>query len=89
LNIQNLIRLVRNRLPAERRDGLQIAVYDETIRFNLILVDTDLCIAQPYMPEARGVDSPTLVIRRKWAEAGLYPVFEQVFNSLWKRGRPL
>jgi transcriptional regulator with XRE-family HTH domain len=89
LNIQNLIRRVRDRLPVERRDSLQIAVYDETVRFNIILVDDDLCIAQPYMPEARGVDSPTLVIRRKWAQAGLYHVFEQVFNSLWERGRPL
>ena len=89
LNIQNLIRRVRDRLPGERRDGLQIAVYDETVRFNLLLVDNELCIAQPYMPEARGVDSPTIVIRRKWAEAGLYPVFEQVYNSLWERGRRL
>jgi hypothetical protein len=44
LNIQNLCRRVRDRLPAERRDSLQI---------------------------------------------GLYPVFEQVFNSLWERGRPV
>jgi transcriptional regulator with XRE-family HTH domain len=89
LNIQNLIRRVRDRLPAERQNALEIAVYDETVRFNIILVDADLCISQPYMPEARGVDSPTFVIRRKWAEAGLYPMFEQVFNSLWERRRPL
>lgn len=88
LNIQNLIRRVRDRLPTERREALEIAVYDETVRFNFILVDDELCIAQPYMPEARGVDSPTLVIRRKWTEAGLYPMFEQVFNSLWERSQP-
>jgi transcriptional regulator with XRE-family HTH domain len=89
LNIQNLVRRVRDRLPVERQPSLEIAVYDETVRFNIMLIDGDLCIAQPYMPEARGVDSPTLVIRRKWAEAGLYPVFEHIFNSLWERGRPL
>jgi hypothetical protein len=89
LNIQNLIRRVRDRLPTDRQAGLEIAVYDETVRFNILLIDADLCIAQPYMPEARGVDSPTFVIRRKWVEAGLYPVFEHIFNSLWERGRPL
>lgn len=89
LNIQNLTRRVRDRLPVERQAALEIAIYDEIVRFNIILIDSDLCIAQPYMPEARGVDSPTFVIRRKWAQAGLYPVFEQVFTSLWERSRPL
>lgn len=89
LNIQNLTRRVRDRLPVERQAALEIAVYDETVRLNIILIDSDLCIAQPYMPEARGVDSPTFVIRRKWAEAGLYPTFERVFTSLWERSRPL
>lgn len=51
LNIDIMIRL-RDRLPEEFRDRLRIAVYDETIRFNLILVDDDTRVAQPYLPTA-------------------------------------
>jgi hypothetical protein len=88
LNIQGLLR-TRTRLPAEHRNGLQIAVYDETIRFNITLVDQRLCIAQPYLPDSRGVDSPTFVIHRRRDDLGLYLVFDQLFNAMWKRARQL
>lgn len=88
LNIDIMSRL-RNRLPAGSRERLRLAVYDETIRFNIILVDQDTCVAQPYMPTARGVDSPTLLIRRIRPDGGLYPVFEQVFESIAERSTPL
>ncbi|MBM0236874.1 helix-turn-helix transcriptional regulator [Micromonospora sp. ATA32] len=87
LNIETLLR-VRDRLPASVRDGMNLATYDETLRFNIVLVD-DLCVAQPYLAESRGVDSPAFVIRRDLPGAGLYPVFEQVFESQWQRGRAL
>jgi hypothetical protein len=88
LNIDILIRL-RDRLPEEFRDRLRIATYDETIRFNLIFVDDHTCVAQPYLPTARGVESPTLLIRRTSADGGLYPVFDQVFEALLKRSSQL
>ncbi len=88
LNIDTMSRL-RDRLAEDRRDRLRLAVYDETIRFNLILVDDHTCVAQPYMPTARGVDSPTLLIRRTSPSGGLYPVFEQVFEALAERSRPI
>lgn len=84
LNIDTMIRL-RERLPEDARARLQIAVYDETIRFNLTLVDDNTCVAQPYLPTARGVESPTLLIRQTSSGTGLYPVFEQVFEALSKR----
>jgi hypothetical protein len=86
LNIQVMTRL-RDRLPTEARDRLRLAIYDETIRFNIILVDDTTCVAQPYLPQARGIDSPTLLIRRNSAPGGLYPVFEQVYDAIAERSR--
>ncbi len=79
---------MKDRLSPDSRSNLDVAVYDEIIRFNLVFVDEDMCIAQPYLPEARGVDSPTFVIRRQWPDSGLYPAFESIFRALWERSRP-
>lgn len=87
VNIDTMSRL-RDRLPGDARDRFRLAVYDETIRFNIILVDEHTCVAQPYLPSARGLDSPTLLIRRTSATGGLYPVFEQVYQVLAERSRP-
>lgn len=88
LNIENLLRRVRDRLDLNARPNLQIAVYDETIRFNVLLLDGRLCIAQPYMPEVRGVDSPTLVMRKRSGPEGLFTTFETLFDRLWQRAKP-
>ena len=88
LNIQIVARL-RDQLPVPDRERVRLAVYDETIRFNIILVDDHTCVAQPYLPHARGIDSPTLLIRRGDAPGGLYPIFEQVYDSLEERCRQL
>jgi uncharacterized protein DUF5919 len=87
LNIDVLARF-RDRLPAADAERLRIAVYDETIRFNLILADEHTCVAQPYLPTARGVDSPTMLIRATSSPGGLLPVFEQVFQALAERSKP-
>ncbi|MGI5211575.1 DUF5919 domain-containing protein [Plantactinospora sp. CA-290183] len=89
LNMQNLIRRIRDRLPVEARERLAIGVYDETIRVNIMLIDDRLCIAQHYLPQTRGVDSPTMVIERTSSTSGLYPVFDATFTSLWERSRQL
>lgn len=86
LNIEVLAR-VRDRLPAGARDRLSIAVYDETIRFGIVLVDDDTCVVQPYLPRARGVDSPTFLLRRAPETTGLYAAFERVYSELWERSR--
>ncbi|MCX4386476.1 DUF5919 domain-containing protein [Micromonospora peucetia] len=87
LNIETLMR-VRDRLPDGLQERMEMAVYDDTLRFNVVLVD-DLCVAQPYLAESRGVDSPTFVVRRRQARGGLYPVFEQYFETEWRRGQQL
>ncbi|MFI2662631.1 DUF5919 domain-containing protein [Micromonospora carbonacea] len=87
LNIETLVR-VRARLPDGLGDHLELAVYDDTLRFNVVLTD-DVCVAQPYLPVSRGVDSPTFVVRRQEDRSCLYPVFEQFFESQWQRGRQL
>jgi Domain of unknown function (DUF5919) len=88
LNIDILSRL-RDRLPDPAADRLRLAVYDETIRFNLILSGDHTCIAQPYLPKARGVDSPTMLIQATTAPGGLFPVFEQVYAALAERSKPV
>lgn len=79
---------VRDRLPDNLQGSVEMATYDETLRYNVILVD-DLCLAQAYLPASRGVDSPTFVMRRRHAATGLYPVYAQVFDSQWERSRRL
>ncbi|MET7667642.1 DUF5919 domain-containing protein [Micromonospora luteifusca] len=89
LNIQNLARRIRDRLPAGARDHLTIGVYDESIRANVLLIDDRLCVVQHYLPKMRGVDCPTMVIQRTAGSSGLYPVFDEMFTSLWERSRQL
>jgi hypothetical protein len=87
-NIQ-LMRRVRDKLPDDKRGDLTLATYDETVRNNIIFVNDDLCVAQPYLNHSRGVDSPTFVIERRAADRGLYQVYDEVFTSLWNGGRML
>ncbi|MGN9786472.1 DUF5919 domain-containing protein [Nonomuraea sp. ZG12] len=83
-----LIRL-RACLDRESAQCLELHVYDRTIRFNILIVDRGLCVVQPYLSQARGVDSPTLVIADNTAADGLFPVFDLVFTSMWERSRPV
>jgi transcriptional regulator with XRE-family HTH domain len=85
LNIEILRQRIKGRLDGDSQSRVEIATYDETVRFNIILVD-DLAFVQPYLHSARGLESPTFVIRRQGTGAGLYPVFEETFTRLWERG---
>jgi hypothetical protein len=89
LNIQGLIRRVRDRLADDAQERLEVATYNETVRFNITIVDGVTCVVQPYLPESRGVDSPTFVIRRQPSGTGLYNTFDQIFNMLWERRKSL
>jgi hypothetical protein len=88
LNIEVLTRL-RKRLSPDAQDRLSVAVYDETIRFNITLIDGETCVMQPYLPHARGVDSPTFLIERGANGTGLYDTFEQVFTAVSERSTPV
>jgi Domain of unknown function (DUF5919) len=79
---------VRDGLSATDRDRLDIGTYDETIRFNIVIVDGQLCCVQPYMPHARGIDSPTLMMRRR-NSPGTVDAFQRVFSQLWERRQSL
>jgi hypothetical protein len=89
LNIEIFQDTVRDRLTPEARQRFHLAVYDQTIRFNIILIDDQVGIVQPYLPAVRGIDSPTFVLHRRWKDLGLLPVFENVFSSLWQMSRPI
>ena len=83
LNITHLQR-VRARLDEPIRDRLRLATYDQTIRFNIIVVkraEMTTAVVQPYLPKTRGVDSPTFVVRQM-PEAGLFDTFYQVLTDL-------
>jgi hypothetical protein len=81
------MRRVRTKLSAQAKENLLIRTYDETIRFNITIIDDDQCIAQPYLPDARGVESPTLVMERQADEPGLFETFTQVFEAMWERSK--
>jgi hypothetical protein len=84
VNIEAL-RRVRTKLSTEARDRLRIHTYDEVVRFNITIVDEDTCVVQPYMPGARGVESPTLIMERQDVGVGLFDTFEQVLVATWER----
>lgn len=87
-NIEALTRL-RSRLTADAQERIELRTYDEVPRFNVLLVDGTTCVAQPYLPDSRGVDSPSLVLTRNPAAPGLFAVFEEVFETLWSRSSVL
>jgi hypothetical protein len=84
INIKAM-RRVRAKLSAQAKDNLLIRTYDETIRFNITIIDDARCITQPYLPDARGVESPTLVMERQNDGSGLFETFTQVFEAMWDR----
>jgi len=55
INIRSVQDRVRRLLPEEARSRLEIGTYDETIRFNIIVVDEQLAVVQPYLPAVGGV----------------------------------
>jgi hypothetical protein len=86
----NIMRRLREDLPPEAAERVQLRMYDETIRFNLMFIDNQLGVMQTYLPALRGLDSPTFMMRRSGPEGSdLYSVYSHVFNSLWERGKPL
>jgi hypothetical protein len=87
MNMDILFNL-RQSLSEDARALVEVATYDETLRFNLVLIDERIGIVQPYLHGRRGVDSPAFVLDRRRAEGGLLPVFEQTFAWLWERRAP-
>jgi lambda repressor-like predicted transcriptional regulator len=88
LNIRTLQR-IQARLPHDAATNLQIRTYNEPVRFNITIVDSATCIVQPYLPHARGVESPVLLIEKRDDTPGLFAVFASVFDYYWNRGKPV
>jgi Domain of unknown function (DUF5919) len=81
----NIMSRLREELDPAGEGNVELRTYDETIRLNLMFIDSNRAIMQPYLPDLRGLDSPTFVMQRT-AEADLYSVFSNVFSALWERG---
>ncbi|MEU5690926.1 DUF5919 domain-containing protein [Actinosynnema sp. NPDC020468] len=86
LNIEAL-RRVGNKVSSTAQGRLEIRVYDEPLRYNILVTDQARCVVQPYLPNARGVESPTLVIEKDETTPGLFGTFSQVFDSMWTRAK--
>jgi transcriptional regulator with XRE-family HTH domain len=85
-----LMQRLRGRLPDSVQARLQLATYDETIRYNIIAVERpedSTLVVQPYLPHNRGVESPTLVIRQS-PEPGLFETFQRVLADLSEKATP-
>ncbi|MGW4326591.1 DUF5919 domain-containing protein [Nocardia sp. CY41] len=85
LNMKCLVR-AQKKYAEQRKNIIQIRTYDETVRFNITLVDSTVCVIQPYLPRARGVESPTLVARKS-ERAGVFDTFSEVFETMWSSAR--
>lgn len=85
LNIEVIDRL-RSMLSAEAVSRLEVRTYDECVRFNITLVNGRTCVVQPYLPDARGLDAPTMVADKVDGMSGLFDIFSGVFESIWDRG---
>jgi hypothetical protein len=84
VNIKAMQR-IRAKLSPAARPNLMIRTYDETVRFNITIINEETCIVQPYLPDARGVESPTIVMENQQGTTGLYNTFVQVFVAMWER----
>ncbi|MEU0542608.1 DUF5919 domain-containing protein [Nocardia sp. NPDC005978] len=85
INIRGLIR-ARNKVRERESGEILLRTYDQPIRFNITVIDRRTCITQPYLPSARGVESPTFVARRG-DQPGIFDTFAQVFESMWVSGK--
>lgn len=85
INLKIAKERVRSHLEAGKRDRMEIGVSDETLRFNITLIDDATGVIQPYLPQARGVDSPAFLVERRAQGGELFHTFEQIFTSLWDR----
>lgn len=88
LNIQVLQRL-RSTASPSALGCLEIRTYDESPRYNILIVNSERCVAQPYLPNARGANSPTLVIEKMPEIDGLFHTFAGIFEAMWDRGKPI
>ncbi|MEM9655863.1 MAG: DUF5919 domain-containing protein [Actinomycetota bacterium] len=84
LNLTTMVERVRPKLQPGAATNLRIGTYDETIRFNLIFVDQDVCIMQPYLHGDRGISTPTIVVKKQ-PEPGIYDTMWASYQWLRER----
>lgn len=84
INMRTLRRVI-TKLSTAAQGNLRIRTYDEVPRFNITIIDDTRCVVQPYLPDARGVESPTLVVDKQ--PNGVFDTFAQVFTSMWERAK--
>lgn len=80
VNIHIMKRLKAKLTPAAQ-ERFTLATYEAVPRVNVTLIDDQICVAQHYLPDTRGLDSPTFLIHRQGDE-GLYVTYSQVYDTI-------
>jgi hypothetical protein len=85
LTTSNIDTLKRSRrhLPTQKAHHLQLRTYSAPLRFNMMIIDESLAIVQFYLPEARGTESPALVLQPTATPPDLFSEFTAVFDNTW------
>ena len=77
----HIMKRLRSKLSPAAQERFTLATYEAIPRVNVTLIDDEICVAQPYLPDTRGLDSPTFLIRRQGDE-GLYFTYSQVYDTI-------
>jgi hypothetical protein len=81
-----MLERVRARLSEEAVDRLQVRTYAGPLRLTLMIADHRRAHVQWYLPHARGIDSPTIVVEAdERYPHGLFPVVESIFAQTWEQ----
>ncbi|MEK8172919.1 DUF5919 domain-containing protein [Streptomyces sp. M19] len=99
----NILHMRRVRARLRDPGAFEIHVFDETPRFTAYLVNGDssdgVAVVQSYLRNARGMESPVLVLRgggrdrevvragRDDGESGLFDIYRDEFESVWADSR--
>ena len=77
--------------PGERTDSAvkerEETKKQEPTSYKVVLLNDEIGVVQPYLSTARGVESPTFLLRRR-ERRGLYDVFEEMLGWLSERSTP-
>jgi len=86
LNVNTLLTQVRTQLEPSALPRLRIGTYDQTLRLNMIFLDDQVCICQPYLHAIRGLDTPTFVVRNS-EQDGVYESLRSCYRWLRSSAR--
>lgn len=86
----DVVQRLRLDLDPASDQRVDVRVADEPMPCELTLLNNVMCVLQPSLPPADGVDPPAFVMTRTDDDGNdLYAVFNQLFAAVWERARPI